>query len=837
AGATATYTNAVPGGSWTSSTVSVATVGSNTGILTGIAAGTATLSYNMPGGCRVTKIVSVSALPGIITGTASTCAGGTTTLASIPTGGIWTSMHPTASAGAATGIITGLSAGTALISYTNAAGCARTTTVTVAAPLPAIAGAATVCSGGTMTLTNTTTGGTWASSSTANATIATSTGLLTGAAAGTATITYRTSTTCYTTKDITVISAPAAITAPAYAVCKDATLQLEHETSGGTWTSSTPARATVSTSGLVSGSAAGTTTIYYSLAPGCATSRIITVNAIPAAITGTAAICNGTTTTLATTSTGGSWLSDDADVATVSSTGLVTSVAPGTATISYKLTATGCINTRIVTVNALPDTIAGNTSICAGASATLTNTATGGSWTSAATAVATIGSTTGILNGVIAGTVTISYSMPAGCRTTKVVTVKAQPTSFTGTTAVCEGATTTLTNSTASQTWSSADPEKATVATGTSITGIVTGVAAGTATISYTNALGCARTIVVTVNTAPAAIVGNNTICAGKTDTLTNTVAGGTWVSSSTSAATIGASTGIITAGASAGNTNISYTLANGCRKIMALTVAAMPAAITGTFSVCNNTTTTLTSATTGGVWSSSNTDMATVATGTGTTGIVTGGTTPGMVNISYTSAAGCPRTVIVTVNATPEISGPDAICPAMTATFTGGTGGTWSSANTAKATIVSTTGVATGVAAGTTTISYKVNATCFATKTVSVHPAVAAITGASVCKDNSVTLTCATPGGMWLTGNPEIASVDGSTGVVTGNSTGLVNIYYQIEATGCAKFTTVNVLPTPAAIEGTTTIAAGASATLTNSVGSGTWTSSASTIADIGAT
>jgi hypothetical protein len=44
--------------------------------------------------------------------------------------------------------------------------------------------------------------------------------------------------------------------------------------------------------------------------------------------------------------------------------------------------------------------------------------------------------------------------------------------------------------------------------------------------------------------------------------------------------------------------------------------------------------------------------------------------------------------------------------------------GGTWSSSNTFKATIVSGTGVLTGVASGTATITYRVSAGCYKTRT-----------------------------------------------------------------------------------------------------------------------
>ena len=79
---------------------------------------------------------------------------------------------------------------------------------------------------------------------------------------------------------------------------------------------------------------------------------------------------------------------------------------------------------------------------------------------------------------------------------------------ITGTTTVCVGSTTTLTDLTdgAGGTWNSANTAKATVG---SSSGIVTGVAAGTATISYTVS-GSTYTTIVTVNTTPTINLGPN---------------------------------------------------------------------------------------------------------------------------------------------------------------------------------------------------------------------------------------------------------------------------------------------------------------------------------------
>ncbi|MCF8450463.1 MAG: T9SS type A sorting domain-containing protein [Taibaiella sp.] len=79
-------------------------------------------------------------------------------------------------------------------------------------------------------------------------------------------------------------------------------------------------------------------------------SRIRVVIAATATITGTASLCTGATTTLTASIPGAAWISSNAGIATVSSTGVVTGVAAGTATITY--VAGLVFGTQVVTVNA-----------------------------------------------------------------------------------------------------------------------------------------------------------------------------------------------------------------------------------------------------------------------------------------------------------------------------------------------------------------------------------------------------------------------------------------------------------------------------------------------------
>jgi uncharacterized protein YjdB len=297
-------------------------------------------------------------------------------------------------------------------------------------------------------------------------------------------------------------------------VCAGSTITLANTVTGGSWSSAGTAIATIGSTGIVTGVAAGTTTISYAVTNSFGTSyatKVVTVNPLPSAgtITGTASVCAGSTTTLSNATTGGAWSSGATGVASVVSTGVVTGIAAGTATISYAVSNScgSASTTRVVTVNPLPiaGTITGTASVCAGSTTTLSNATTGGAWSSSATGVATVGST-GVVTGVAAGTATISYTVTNGCgsvSTTRVVTVNVTTPSagtITGTATVTAGSTTTLSNATTGGAWSSSATGVATVGS----TGVVAGVAAGTATISYTVTNGCGSAVATRVVTVSA---------------------------------------------------------------------------------------------------------------------------------------------------------------------------------------------------------------------------------------------------------------------------------------------------------------------------------------------
>jgi len=467
-GQTTTLTDATSGGTWTSSTPGTATVGSSTGVVTGVAAGTLTITYTLPAGCFVTTAFTVNPTPLAITGTLNACVGLTSTLADASSGGTWSSSNTSiATVGLASGIVTGVAAGTVTITYTLPAGCTVTTPFTVN-PTPAnITGLSTVCVGLTNTLNDATAGGTWSSSNPAIGSIGSASGVVTGVTAGNINITYTLPAGCTAIFPMTVNPNPAAITGTTN-VCVGLTTTLADATTGGTWSSSNTSLATVgSSSGIVSGLATGTPTITYTLATGCIATTPVTVNPNPAAITGVTTVCVGQTTNLADASAGGTWTSSNIAIATVgTASGVVSGVSAGTATITYTLP-TGCLITTSVTVNPSPAVITGASFVCVGQSVTLSDATSGGTWTSSNTSLATVGSSTGVVTGVATGVPVITYTLPAGCFATYAISVNPMPLAITGTTNVCEGLTTPLSDATGGGTWTSSNTAIATVGSST----------------------------------------------------------------------------------------------------------------------------------------------------------------------------------------------------------------------------------------------------------------------------------------------------------------------------------------------------------------------------------
>ncbi len=371
-------------------------------------------------------------------------------------------------------------------------------------------------------------------------------------------------TGCYSTTAVSVTAVPA-IGGASHVCAYGDTIYVTDAAAGGDWSSTL---VTISSSGLVTGFATGVGTVTYTMPSGCYATKAITVLPVPSAITGTSHICITASTILADATPGGVWASGASAIATVGSTGAVTPLEAGIATISYTIPATGCSRTAAVTIDPLPNAgvITGAPQVCVGDTIMLTESVSGGIWSGSAAAIATV-SATGIVSGVSAGTVVISYIYSNICGTvdtSKIITVNTLPDAgtITGPSNVCTDASVTLVDAVSGGVWGA-------VGSGISVTtgGAVNGITQGTDSVTYSvsNMCGTTRTSfavnVITIPTPGTINATGNQLCVGVSDTLSATPTGGTW-SVANSNATI--NTNIVTA-AIPGTDTVYYILSNAC--------------------------------------------------------------------------------------------------------------------------------------------------------------------------------------------------------------------------------------------------------------------------------
>jgi hypothetical protein len=127
-------------------------------------------------------------------------------------------------------------------------------------------------------------------------------------------------------------------------------------------------------------------------------------------------------------------------------------------------------------------------------------------------------------------------------------------------------------------------------------------------------------------------------------------------------------------------------------------------------------------------------------------------------------------------------------------------------------ATVDPSTGIVTGVSAGSAILTYTVlgSGGCsddFETRSITVTPLPDAGTLSGVnelCVGQSAVFTSTTLGGAWSSSNPAVASINSSTGEVTAVSSGTITITYTVAGSGscpddtATRSLTINPLPTP---------------------------------------
>jgi sugar lactone lactonase YvrE len=379
---------------------------------------------------------------------------------------------------------------------------------------------------------------------------------------------------------------------------------------------------------------------------------------------------------------------------------------------------------------------------------------------------------------------------------------------ITGVTPICVGAEASLSASIAGGTFALSNGN---AALGTS--SVLTGMAAGVDTVTYTVMESClvTTTAVITVKPVPSAgtIAGVDSICAGTTVTLSESVTGGEWFSLSTSVATVSSSTGIVNA-LTTGSTVIDYTVTSGgCTGYaeLPLYVNTAGGSIVGASTVCPESEILIGESTPGGTWSVSNSHAAVVPIGTDSAGIV--GLSSGVDTVYYLSTSVCgtgTSTLVVTVNPMGDpgtVTVPSHICETSAGVGIGLTvaGGSLSVSN---GNALLSGSELTPVAAGMDTVYYTITGSCGVTDTASAvftvdaPPTAGIITGTGLVYDGStVTLMESVTGGVWSATNTGITIVS-ADGTVHAVAPGTDSIVYTV-SNSCGSATTTfefTVLP-----------------------------------------
>jgi uncharacterized protein YjdB len=420
AGSTTSLSDATSGGVWSSGNTSVATVDSG-GVVTGVYGGTAVISYTVSGGCAATKIVTVypAAEAGIVIGTAHVATGGTTTLSdrhlvvtspSSITGDLKISASnygdgTTGSWGAVPATFSGLQVKKAPAPDT--IGCTSFSSGYFSGKVALIWRG--TCEFGYKALQ--------AQNAGASAVIIVNN--IPGNPSAMGPGTYGASITI----PVFMITQANGAAISNRLSAGETVLVSVTTASGGTWSSTNTAKATVNSVGVVTGVDTGDATINYTVTNSCGSSTAVSAMNVhvPVTITGTTSVCIGTTSSLTGSPSGGVWSTTNSEVATIDSAGVLTGVGAGTATVSYFISGT-MYATSIVSVNTAPGSISGTFVVSTGTSVTLANSVTGGTWSSSNTSVATMGSATGVLTGVTAGSATVTYAI-GSCTATTPITV------------------------------------------------------------------------------------------------------------------------------------------------------------------------------------------------------------------------------------------------------------------------------------------------------------------------------------------------------------------------------------------------------------------------------
>jgi hypothetical protein len=840
-----------------------------------IAAGTYTVTVTDANACTKTTSATITqptALSvGIIGQGNVSCNGGSNGLLSATGSGGSSPYSYQWSNGLTTATSSGLAAGTYTVTITDANACTKTSSGTITQPSSI---------SGTISKTDATCAAPTSGSATINATGGTSpytyqwsngrtTVTNSGIASGTYTVTVTDANTCTAVFSTTLNQAgglTASISSSNNVSCNGGTNGSAIVTpNNGTapfaylWSNG---RTTATNAGI----AAGTYTVTVTDATTCsavASTTITQPSALNASISSqTNVACNGGSTGSATVSpTGGT-----APYSYQWSNGRTTASNAGIAAGTYTVTVTdanACTNTQSATITQpteLQASISASTNVSCngGTNGSATVSPTGG--TSPYAYQWSNGRTTATNAGIAAGTYTVTVTDANACVKTSSATIT-QPTELltpisTQTNVSCNGGT----NGSATVSPTGGTPSYSFIWSNGRTTASNAGIAAGTYTVTVTDANACTKTQSVTI-TQPSALIASissqtNVACNGGTNgAATVSPSGGTapytyqWSNGRTTASNAGIASGTYT---------VTVTDANACTKTQSTTITQpteLQASISGQNNVtCNGGTNgSATVSATGGTtpyayqWSNGRTTAANVgiAAGTYTVTVTDGNVCIKTQSVTITEPVAFTLNTSISENSGTPNDGSICANEIVTITATGASTYAWSNGATTAAITINP---------GTTT-TYTVTATvgtCSLTdaRTISVlsNPtASTSVTETSGTTNNDGEICNGATATITATGGTSYAWSTGETTAAISSSPSSSTTYTVTvtNANGCTATTnrllTVNALPTPsisvAETSGTTnndgTICNGASATLTASGGTAyAWSTAATTAA-----
>jgi len=421
--------------------------------------------------------------------------------------------------GQTTKIATGLGAGTYTVTVTDAAGCTKSGSVTISEPPPLVVSLvkvnATCNDGNDGTATSTVTGGTPSYTYSWNTVPVQTTGTATGLSKGVYTITVTDANGCTKSASITV-SQPSAINisiTKTNATCNgvaDGTATASVSGGVGPYSYSWNT-VPVQTSSVATGLSAGTYTLTVTDSKGCTKSKSVTITQGQGISVGFTKVVHvacfgGSNGTLEANPSGGtgsySYLWSNGQTIQ-----FITGLAAGTYTVTVSDGA-GCSKTGSIAITqpaALSCSIAKTDAGCnGGAGGTATVTASGGTapynylWNTVPS------KTTASVTGLTAGTYQVVVTDSKGCTTSCSVTILQQSAITVGFTKVVHVSCNGGSNGTAEANPSGGSPGYSYLWSNGKTVAFITGLSAGTYTVTVTDSQGCTSSASKTITQPPA---------------------------------------------------------------------------------------------------------------------------------------------------------------------------------------------------------------------------------------------------------------------------------------------------------------------------------------------